>query len=59
MKLKKLLIAGLVSTTSLSVLAFIGTKQAEISNFKPFAIIIIVALILGVVAYYQKQLQHH
>lgn len=58
MQLKKILIGGLLSTTSLSVLALIGTKQAEINNFKPFLIITIIALILGVLAYYQKQLQH-
>lgn len=59
MQLKKILISGLLSTTSLSVLALIGVKQAQINNFKPFLVITIVVLILGVTATYQKHLQHH
>ncbi|WXT99593.1 MAG: hypothetical protein Ctma_0293 [Catillopecten margaritatus gill symbiont] len=58
MQLKKIFIGGLLSTTSLSVLALIGSKQAEINNFKPFLVIASVALILGVMATYQKHLQY-
>ncbi|BAS67441.1 hypothetical protein [Bathymodiolus septemdierum thioautotrophic gill symbiont] len=57
MQLKKILIGVLLSTTSLSVLALIGAKQAEINNGKAFVVITIVALILGAMAFYQKQLQ--
>jgi hypothetical protein len=40
-------------------LALIGAQQAQINNFKPFVVIVTVALILGAMAYYQKHLQHH
>ncbi|CAC9477156.1 hypothetical protein [bacterium endosymbiont of Bathymodiolus sp. 5 South] len=59
MHTRKFIIAGLLSTTSLSVLALIGAQQAQINNFKPFVVIVTVALILGAMAYYQKHLQHH
>ncbi|MBW5289511.1 hypothetical protein [Abyssogena phaseoliformis symbiont] len=42
----------------LSVLALIGAQQNQINNTKPFLIITIVALILGVMAYMQKYQQH-
>jgi uncharacterized membrane protein len=57
MRLKKIIVVGLSSTISLSVLALVGNQQAQINNFKPFLVITIVALILGSVAYYQKSLQ--
>ncbi|MDC9715206.1 MAG: hypothetical protein PSN36_05265 [Gammaproteobacteria bacterium] len=59
MQLKQFIIGGLLSTISLSTLALMGTQQAQINNFKPFLVIILVALVLGVMAIYQKHLQHH
>ncbi len=59
MQTRKLIIGGLLSTTSLSVLALIGAQQAQINNFKPFVVIVLVALTLGVIATYQKHLQGH
>lgn len=47
-----------LSVFSLSVLALMGTQQSQINNAKPFLIITIVALILGVIAYMQKYQQH-
>lgn len=55
--IKKLTLSILVSTTSLSVLALVGTQQAQINNTKPFLIITLVTLILGAMASYQKHLQ--
>ena len=59
MRTRKLIIGGLLSTTSLSVLALIGAQQAQINNFKPFMVIILVALVLGAIATYQKYLQNN
>jgi hypothetical protein len=42
MHTRKFIIAGLLSTTSLSVLALIGAQQAQINNFKPFVVIVTV-----------------
>jgi uncharacterized membrane protein YeiH len=58
MKLKKILMTGLLSSASLSVFAMIGTQQAQINNLKPFMVITLVALTLGLMAAYQKKLQH-
>ncbi|SMN10739.1 hypothetical protein SPBRAN_914 [uncultured Candidatus Thioglobus sp.] len=55
---KKIIIGGLLFVFSLSVLAFVGSQQAQINNFKPFLVITVVALVLGTVAYYQKSLQN-
>ncbi|SMN00622.1 hypothetical protein SPONN_1814 [uncultured Candidatus Thioglobus sp.] len=54
----KIIIAGLLSVFSLSVLAFVGSQQAQLNNFKPFLVITVVAFTLGIVAYYQKSLQN-
>ncbi|CAC9494361.1 hypothetical protein [uncultured Gammaproteobacteria bacterium] len=59
MRTRKLIVGGLLSTTSLSVLALIGAQQAQINNFKPFMIIILVVLVLGAMATYQKYLQNN
>jgi hypothetical protein len=59
MKLKKIIIAVILSSTSLSVLALMGEHQAQINNFKPFMVITIVTLLLGTMAAYQKHLQRH
>ncbi len=58
MQTRKLIIGGLLSTTSLSVLALIGAQQAQINNFKPFMVMVLVTLTLGMMATYQKHLQH-
>ncbi|SMM97849.1 hypothetical protein SPONL_1495 [uncultured Candidatus Thioglobus sp.] len=54
----KIIIASLLSVFSLSVLAFVGSQQAQLNNFKPFLVITVVAFTLGIVAYYQKSLQN-
>jgi hypothetical protein len=59
MHTRKLIIGGLLSTTSLSVLALIGAQQAQINNFKPFMVIILVVMVLGAMATYQKYLQNN
>ncbi|CAC9528896.1 hypothetical protein [uncultured Gammaproteobacteria bacterium] len=59
MRTRKLIVGGLLSTTSLSVLALIGVQQAQINNFKPFMIIILVVLVLSAMATYQKYLQNN
>ncbi|CAB5496120.1 hypothetical protein [uncultured Gammaproteobacteria bacterium] len=59
MRTRKLIVGGLLSTTSLSVLALIGAQQAQINNFKPFMIIILVVLVLSAMATYQKYLQNN
>lgn len=53
MQIRKLIIGGLLSITSLSVLALIDTQQAQTNSFKPFIAIVLVALTLGVIATYR------